>query len=428
MYQVLVAPRFDRLGSRQVVRLPATPNWTQYGIVLEDEAAAYSLLARSAALEHWKLSGRDAAPSTSLIKYMAMSQAALHKKLPLLDGFETPEIVYSIMWTSAILAMADMFMGSLTVHIYSRAMCRMIVRYVELAGQNLQPELILYPLYTDAIRSLVTVTRSNVDMIYWFPQVFRSMWNKAATLCPIKDDAISTCQIHPDIKDTILRDIMLSQRENGNPYLDTQDTRMNAADSLLLANTIRTQELYRYGRLLNIAVDEMECLKESPALPRQIPQLIQEQITRVYVTLATLLWMNLTSPTSFASNAMLDSTPGFLKHLKATVMQSNWHQEVSPDSNQPYAVAKLWALFVGVHAELQRKDAQKADYVCTDWFFKAFRQHADSMRIHSWQQSVALLRQILYSDRMKPHISEWWHYVFPTVKSESGDDKRLIVS
>lgn len=414
-YEVYLSQVYQQLTFPQLYNLKQ-PKWRQFvaneiasthHTCLQDEAAAYSLFARNSALEHVIIRRSNPAVSTPLLNYMTRTQAALHRRLALMDGSETPQTVYTITWTTCFLASAEMIVKSSTTDYHFRALGKLIVRYAELMGENMEIGSILILVYVVLMRASTTLTVPVLDMADWFPRVCQDTWYEAEALWPMRVNSSPGIAVHREIKDKVIREIMTSQRQGPNFSPDLIETCHDTEKARLLANTMRSQELYQNGQMLNVATD---ALKQLGAADLTLESL-QDESARAYMAISTIVWLRLTSATTFFGNAIFDSSLFVLPHLRkvfANLEERGLYMRGPQRHQQP----KLWALSMAVQSEFHRKYVLGAAPVCGEWFIEALRDHASSMQIHSWQQAVNILEQFLFNDELKPHISEWWQEVF----------------
>lgn len=386
---------------------------------LQSEAAAYGLLARNATVMGQTCLNQYAPDSLSIIRYLARGQAALQRQLALINGDETPEMVYAVMWAASFLATIELTLGRSNVHIHVHAVCALVERYVDLLAEKLDPMNVLYPIYVTFGIVSMTLTRPVFDMESWFPRTFRASWLKVETTYTDKFSSMTGSLIHSDIQDSLLQDFIISQRNNWEIYsyflgVPLKDARPD--DETDLTNGIGSHEAWYYGRTLNLAISAMNSLEGSDLCPEQM----QGKATTAYVSIAMLLWVNTKNNGIASRRAFGVVCLGLLQHLKSAIIKATALQRPGQ-----YATAKLWALFMGAHTESQRRLVLNLDCACGTWFFDAFREQVNHMQVQSWQHAVSIFEEVLYNNAMRPHISDWWDQVSPspirtlTVSNES---------
>lgn len=374
---------------------------------LQDEAAAYSLLARNSALEHMYIRRANPGMSPSLLSYMTKAQASLHRRLALMDGTETHELVYTIMWTTCFLAGTEMIVRSPTTDFHFNALGKLIVHYVELTGKKLEAGSVLILVYVVLLRATTTLTRPVLDMSDWFPQICQDTWWAAEAHWSKKEYSSSAIFIHREIEDEVIREVMRNQRQGSNVSPDLIETCDDPEEIKLLANTMRSQELYRNGQMLNVATEALEKLGAANLTLEEV----QDESARAYVSISTIVWLRLTSVTTFFGNAIFDAAVYVLPHFRMVLMDLERREDTRAQVR--YRESQLWALFMAVQSEFHRLHVLGRAPVCGEWFMETFRDHASAMQIQSWQQAINIFEQFLFSDELKPHISEWWQEVFP---------------
>lgn len=388
------------------------PKWQTYmasGIVethtncLQDEAAAYSMLARNSALEHVMMKRSSADISTPLLNYTTKTQAALQRRLALMNGSETPRIVSTIMWSTCYLASAEMIVGSPSTDFHFQALSKLIVRYVELAGQDLELNTILMLVYVVVVRAAATLTRPVLDMSNWFPRLCQETWQTGELIWRARGNSITEAIIHQDVKDESIREIVRTQKLGPNFSPEMIESCHDPQESKLLYNTMRSQELYRNGQMLSVAADAHEKLRRTDLTSGQF----WEESLRAYISLSVILWLRLTSTTTFFGNTLFDACVYILPHMKTTLTNLQERSE-----QKRHREAQFWALFMGVQCELHREHVLEMTPMCGEWFKNTFHDHAAAMQIRTWQQAVGIFRSFLFDDELKPHISVWWNQVF----------------
>lgn len=369
---------------------------------LKDEAAAYSILARNSALEHIVIRRSNPAMSTSLLSYTTKTQAALRRRLALMNGSETPQLVFTTMWSTCFLASAEMIVNSPTTDFHFRALSKLVMRYVELTGKGLEIDTILNLVYVVMMRSTATLSRPVLDMANWFPRLCHEMWYMAEVTWFAGEASASSRIIHGDVKDEVIRKLLRSQSLAPNLSANLVETCHDPQAIKLLCNTVRSQELYRNGQMLSIAVDALEKLRRTDVTREQL----QDESARACLSLSVILWLRLTSATTFFGNAFFDTSVYMLPHLKSVLANLGEGR-----AQKKYRESQFWALFVAVQSELHRKHVLGMGPICGAWFMQAFRDHTAAMQIQNWQEAVRIFECFLFTDGLRPHISEWWHQV-----------------
>lgn len=381
----------------------AVEDWNHCMNCLKDEAAAYGLLARNAAMETVMTGGLDAPPSPAILDYMTRAQAALRLKLPLLDGSESSSTVYPIMWATCLLAGTEMILRSPTADVHLRALSNLVVRYVELMGQDLDEGSILNLVYADITRASIDPNRPFLDVLNWFPQIFQGVW-KAAEERLGSQYRIVDAKVHSDVTDETTRLHILSAREDLRIFRHLRGVTLSPQDVKLISTVTQSRRLHRQGQLLNIAMDEIEHLDR----PGQTIEEIQDHSARAYVPLAILLWSLSASPISIGGTVLFDPAPGILPYLKHTITKGMVSSQAREQGYGRYMDARLWALYVGAQTECNRTEVLGLNKVCGEWFPETFFKQASTMRVETWQRAVTIFEQFVHSDHMMPHISHWW--------------------
>lgn len=418
-YLKFVIPEGIREKPGSIVYVGTAYGRTYYEHCLKDEASAYALLARNESVMNQARRNPYAAETASVLGYMAKSQAALQKRLPLVNGSENPELLCTIMWAASFLATIEIALQTSNVQIHMRAVIKMILRYVELKKHELDAALLIYPMFTASNSALMTAARPAFDMYTWFPRVFQDTWTKAKAFRRSGARDPKSIYIHHDVRDTTTRTIIARQWEALDP-VHLHGTNLCTKDELLLMSAAASLEMFYHGQLLNIAADAMQYI-ERPGLTFDQ---VQDEAAKAYIPFATLLWMHVRYLGSLGRKTFGVVTPIVLRRLQNAMKKSGTSPTMSSQQPERYAVAKLWAISMGVCAESQRQMVLGLDPACGSWFFEAFRKQVHSMQIQSWQQASSVLGQILYNDRVRPHISEWWYLVFPShVRSSTDSDE-----
>lgn len=419
-YLESVSLQYTQIGSANRVLSAFSKRY--YIQCLQNEAAAYGLLARNAAVMGQTSPSQYVLDPTLTICYLARCQAALQKQLVLINGGETPQMIYAVLWAASFLATIELTREKSSVQIHVKAICEMVERYVDLVAEELDPMNVLYPIYVTFGIASMTLTRPVFDMEEWFPRTFRASWLKVPRIYTDRLGATTRDHIHSDIQDSLLREFIKTQRDHWEIYsyfLGVSLKESRPDDETALTNGVGSHEAWYYGRMLNFAVEATNELAGCDLSPRQL----QDKATSAYVSIAMLLWVNVKNNGAASRKAFGVVCLGLLQHLRDAIIKAKSLQ----DPGQ-FTTAKLWALFMGVHSETQRRLVLNLDLVCGTWFFDAFREQASCMQIRSWQHAVSILEQVLYVNAMRPHISEWWDQVCPShVPTLTCSDERLGV-
>lgn len=376
---------------------------------LSDQAASYALLARNSAIEDLMLRGSDAEPSTAHLGYLTEAQAGLRRKLSLMTGTETASMICPIMWATCFLAYAEMVIGSPTAGLHSRAMSKLAVRYTELMGDSVNKADIIAVAIIDFMRACTTLTRPTIDMDNWFPHLFQDIWNKTGlSRSQHGEKEAKASAVHRDVKDKRLKAMIMAQREEHNRRQDLLEGEFDVEEAKLRSLAVHSQELFQDVQLLHIALDALERL----GTPSMSAEQVQDQVVRAYTSFSVLLWLFITSAISFTTERLLNGTGKLLHHVQS-MMVKDVVEGKAVSNVESYKDARLWALCVGVQTEMHRKGTLSYELACGEWFFEAFRAEVESREDASWQQVVSISEQFLSIQRMKPHISQWWHQVVP---------------
>lgn len=360
---------------------------------------------------------------TSALQYLTRAQASLRRTLLVMDNSPTPRNLRNIIWAASFLAGAELpFNASPAVFIHIRAMARIVVQYVEMAGASFKLEDIMHLIFLDIMTSVLAFRRCQLDTSVWLPRLLNEVWITVGAPLPFRKDVRSRHTLHQSIKDIDLRTVMLSQKSRHDIYDKLQED-IKPTHIGPLCDAIRAEELLHLGQLVNIAVDATNVLENSGLTSK----LVQDQSARVYLPIAVQLWIRLTSPTFYLNNAGLDAAPNLLQYLKTAITRSGPDVRDLSAPEETYAAAKLWALSIGVYTEVQRRDTLGGDPICGAWFHETFRKQIKFMQIHSWQDAVTIFEDFLYCDYVKPHISQWWAPMFPgetNVITDHGESSR----
>lgn len=379
---------------------------------LPDKAATLALLARNLAIQEFRSRrGQSTEISTTNLSYLAGAQAALRKNLGYMSGSgpRTPSIIIQILWTTCLLAYAELINGSPTVGLHLRAMSQILVRYAELTGSHVDRAHVIGVSIIDVVRACTTLTRPTIDMVNWFPAIFRTMWEETGVVCHnVQGDkkSVASSIVHRAIKDKRLRTIVLVQRQEQEKHHELVEANLDAKEASVRGQSIHSRQLFQQAQLLHIVLDAIERL----GTPRISQEQVQDQTTRAYLSISVLLWLLITSPVSFTPERLLDGIGRILQHARNILMKGGNDARVFP-SDPRFQEARLWALCIGVHTELHRKENLGHEPACATWFFEAFAVGVKSMKIRSWQQMTEISEHFLPLDRMQPHISRWWQQV-----------------
>lgn len=375
---------------------------------LHDEAAAYALLSREAAINGLLvLRERYTAPSVPSLDYMVRSQAVLCRRLSLMDGSETPDMMFHVLSTISHLASAEVMAASATANLHVRALHQLMARFAEVAGplQLQKASLsIIAVIFGDTIKAYLCSTRPTINLSAWSPYLGRETSREESSASLLTEDSGSDHHaIHRAVEDDTLKLIISKQRELVQLYHDSKQKDMSHMEILLLSVALN-KEVLDVNQLLHIAAEAEFCLLNLGLDPEQV----QRQCVRASVSLAMLLWSQLVLPTSLVVNIIFDVAPPTLQRLRSAILTSQFVEKEMPELGRAYKETRLWTLSVGVHVELHRKEKSGAYTACGEWFLETFREEAKSMDVRSWQQGVSIFDQFLYSEQIKPRMAHWW--------------------
>lgn len=370
---------------------------------LSDKAAAFALLARNSAIQDARSRGHGEGPSTVQLKYLAQAQAALRKNISLMVGPIALSMITQVLWTTLYLAYAEMINESPTAGVHMRPMSQLVVRYAELMGDQVNKADIIAVTIVDIVRACKYLTRPTLDMVCWFPGIFRTLWDETG-VCRSgqgsKEAALRA--LSRDVKDKRLQTVVLDLREEQEMHHTLLEGAIGLEEGSRCGFSIHSRQLFQQAQLLHIVLDAMERLGTSRLSELEV----QDQMVRAYLSLSVLLWLLVTSPISLTAERVLNGTGRILEHVRNILMKE-------PSDAARYQKARLWALCIGVHTELHRKGLLGSDLACDRWFFEAFVNEVKSMRISRWEQVSSISEQFLCLDRFRPHISQWWYQIVP---------------
>lgn len=382
--------------------------------LLQDEVTAYALLAREAALESLlSLGGRDVVPSTSSLIYTTRCQAILRERLSRINGTETPSTVVTILCAILRLAAAESMTASPHVHLHVNAIRRLLVRYSELVGVNFDRKVIMDLLalvYVDVSQALLRSTGPILEPNDWIPYLNQGSKDTSQKFqySETSSEVLNIGIVHTDVKDETLRSIIRNQRGALVRYHQSLERKSDPQAAGLLSAGLG-KEILQIVQLLNIISKPVTDFQTELSSER-----LQNQKARTYLALSILLWSQLALPTSVVTNMLVDVAYPTLHRLRKALIQSKLDQSHGSEAS---ADARLWALSVGVFTELHRQKVSDLSLVCGHWFFDTFREEVKLMGVRSWQHAASIFKQFLYSDRIEPHMSQWWHQVVSPIES-----------
>lgn len=382
-------------------------------ICLSDRAAACALLARGCAIHETRCRGQSSATSTTHLAYLTEAQAGLRNNLALVSGPQAPSLIVQVLWTTFFLAYAEMINGSpaAAVVVHIRAMSQLVVQYVELMGEQANKADIVGVVILDMTRACETLSRPTIDMVDWFPLVFRTMWDQTgfrpSGANPSTPEAkLGLGLVHGDIGEERLSSLVVEQREEQERFHGLLDEELDPGEAVFRGLAVHSRQLFQQARILHMIVDAME----QPRTASRRAEEVGEQSARVCLLLSVLLWQTITSPISFTAQRLLDNNGKILQHVRGMMTANRGGGTTLPEIRQGRE-ARLWVLCVGVQTELYRKEVQSFDPSCGPWFAKSFDLETHAMHINSWQEMAAMSEQFLSLERCKPHVSQWWHHV-----------------
>lgn len=386
---------------------------------LSDKAATFALLARNSAVRALRSGVNSTEMSTVQLGYLTGAQAGLRKNLALMTGSRTRSMIHRVLWTTCLLAYAEMIHGSPTAGVHVRAMSQLLLKYTELMGDQVNKSDIIAVAIIDFVRACRTLTRPTIDMIDWFPSMFREIWDTTG-LYRIEQASKDTQwdSVHQAIRDKRLRAMIVDQREEQEKCRALLEVETSREEATVRGHSVHSRQLYQKVQLLHIFLDAMERFEA----PRMSVEQRHDQVSRAYVSLAVLLWVNIASPISFTTERLLDGTGRILQHMRNILTQDRGDATMG-SSIERYRDARLWALCIGVQTERHREEQLGLVPACGGWFFEAFDAELRAMRVRSWQQVVDVSEQFLSLEGIKPHISCWWH----TVNVDGGVGRRESV-
>lgn len=411
VYQRFVVPCLYKSRTPELVNLVILAERQSNITFLQDEATAYALLAREAALESLlSLRGRHVAPSTSSLIYTTKCQAVLRKRLSQINGTETPETVVIILCTILRLTAADAMTASSYAHLHIQAIRRLLARYTELVGTNFDRRVIMDLLalvYVDVSQALLRSTTPMLELNDWLPYLNQDHKDASGMFQPSEliTETLDIGTVHTDVKDEMLRTLIRNQRGTLFRYHQSLEGKLDPQAAGLLSAAL-DKDILQIVQLLHI-ISETEAYSQTELSPEPL----EDQTARVYIPLSVLLWSHLALPTSVVINLLVDVAYPTLRRLRNALLKSKPDQKTYLCGYTAFAHARLWALSVGVHTELHRARVLGLNMVCGYWFLDTFREEADALGVHSWQHAASIFKQFLYSDHLEPHLSQWWDEV-----------------
>lgn len=346
-------------------------------------------------------------PSVSCLAYTVKSQAALYNGLSLLNGSETPEIVYNILSTVSYLASVDVMATSPAANIHIGALYHLVTRYAEMVGpQSLQRASmnIIAVFWMDAVKAYLGSKRPTLDLKIWLP--FLGADTETVEPCESpgsEDGGVKFYSLHEAVEDEALKSLIMKQRQLNCRYRKSIRTEQSPLAMLLISITLHCEGLRINQLLYMVAEVEHNLLRPLLSLKR-----MQREYVRGCICLAVLLLSQAILPGSLSLDLIFDVASCTLHRLKNVMSTGQLHEGELLQLDRPLRDARLWALAVAVHVELHRKQTLGSHTACGERFLERLRSEATSMDIHSWQHAVSIFEQFFYSDQVKPQISDWW--------------------
>lgn len=402
-YHLTVIPQLYTIQNRRWTSSLASNERNACLNSLGDEAAAYSLLARNAAI-HSIQSGPERTTSlTTVFKYQARAHAALRKKLTSLDETATNNdaVIYETMRATYLLAITDLLLKTSSAKVHLSALCELFTRYVSVKRARIDQPKFLFPFYVDIQYACTTLSRPMLDILKWFPAIESFSYSK----WHVPDKSFSH-DIHPDIEDEKVRRMIILKREGQYVHRDLNDHQFDADDLKYVSFAIHSRNIWFQGVILNVALDALDELQTLKVLG--VTDYVSN--TRAFIAVAVLHWGRFASQFHVAGKLLYDDAPLSIPLLRLLLLQHESSNNLIDNklNRKSYLHARFWALFVGAQAEQNREGFLGLGKLCGDWFLNAFRAQARAMGVSSWEEAVPIFRQFLYNDHLKPHISTWW--------------------
>lgn len=402
-YHLTVIPQIYTIVNRRWTSSLASNERLACVNSLRDEAGAYSLLARNAAIYNVQSGSDCKASQTTVLVYQGRAQAALRKKIMSLDGetLHDDTVMYETMWATYLLALTDVLLKAPSAKVHLNALRELFTRYASVKGADLDGPRFLFPFYVDIHYACTTLSRPMFDILKCFPEIEDFDYSKWHV-----PDISYNCDVHPEVEDKTVRRMIVVKREGQCVHRDFLNHRFDESDLKPVSFALHSRNLWFQAVMLNGALDVLEKLRTRKALDITGYHLN----ARAFISIAVLHWGRFASVFPVAGKLLYDEAPATLPMLRLLILQQGSYSNASAGTTKrrSYADARLWALFVGTQSEKNRQDVLGLVKVCDDWFLDEFRAQAYVMGVKSWAEAVSIFRQFLYNDHLQPHISTWW--------------------
>lgn len=397
----------SELGQKHM-RTLAAQDWRDSLAALEDEGTAFGTMARYGAIA----SRCNPEMRHVTLKYLVQSIAVLRNKITSGHNLQTPRDCTHI----NMLFAAETIAGNLSGAIVHGTMLLQILQRHWREGK-LDYKILLYQLVLDYQLSSMFVKRTIFDVDGWLSTVFQPMWDAAAPLIP----RYPTEELDASITDAWLR----SSFELKQQQLQFMAARADTLDAVshleLVWGAQMTQGLLFHSRMINhylttkrrlnndidLTQDKREDLivqsylaLAGAQLDRHIgghPKIMKVPVYDTSRMLMALKRALLEGPSLRTSETAVSSSPSTSSTCSST---SHQHKESShrrtDRSEDQYATARLWALYVGAVAETSA--AATRTNPSGRWFNSNFAAQARAMGVKSWNACTNILRRFLFYD------------------------------
>lgn len=284
-YHLTVIPQLYTIQNRRWISSLASSERDRCFNSLGDEASAYSLLARIAAIHSVQSGATSTISFTRALAYQSQSHAALRKKLTSLDEktANNEAVIYETMWATYLLAITDILLRAPSAKVHLTALRELYTRYVRVnGGPPVNGAKFLFPFYVDVQYACMTLSRPMFDILDCFPHLENlsySRWH-VPNLSSVSHD------IHREIEDKQVRRMIIVKREGQYVHRELNEYRFEDNDLKHISFAIHSRNLWFQAVMLNIALDALDELKTSKLLGVKD----YTSNTRAFIAVAVLHW------------------------------------------------------------------------------------------------------------------------------------------